>query len=512
MAPTDELPGQLPRTALFTCGVPYQFTIAGRGDTVLFLRGRTGDDRAACLWALDVATGAERLLAQAANLLGGGDQPLGAGSSATGISSYAASADGALAAFAVSGRLWVAHVGDGRVEQLPAASPVSDPRPDPTGRHIAYVCDGALRVIGVGGGSDRLIAAPDGPEVTFGVADFAGESALDGADGFWWSPDGERLLVKRVDTSRVELWHVADPADPARAPRGRRYPAAGTANAEVSLWIADLGGALTEVDSDRDAFEYVLRGGWSAQGPYVAVKSRDQRTARLLRVDPRTGATSTLGELTDTRWVQPIPGLPAVTDSGSVLWHVDDGETRRLTVDAVPVTPPGLQLRALLGIEGDTVFLAATREPTERHLHTYRPGEGVRQLTTEPGVHAGERRAGTFVHVARGPEFFGSRTVVRRSGAPAVPVASFGATPALDLHVTRLVLGPRRLRAALYLPSWYQPRDGVDGRGGGRLPVLMDPYGGAGVQRVTADQGPHHLISQWFAEHGFAVLVVDSSG
>jgi dipeptidyl-peptidase-4 len=53
------------------------------------------------------------------------------------------------------------------------------------------------------------------------------------------------------------------------------------------------------------------------------------------------------------------------------------------------------------------------------------------------------------------------------------------------------------------LPSWYEP--------GTRLPVLMDPYGGPHAQRVVAARGAH-LTSQWFAEQGFAVVVVDGRG
>jgi dipeptidyl-peptidase-4 len=75
----------------------------------------------------------------------------------------------------------------------------------------------------------------------------------------------------------------------------------------------------------------------------------------------------------------------------------------------------------------------------------------------------------------------------------------------LELRATRLVLGPRDLRAVLYLPSWHR-------LGQGRLPVLADPYGGAGRQQVTAELDFRCLISQWFAEQGFAVLAADGSG
>jgi dipeptidyl-peptidase 4 len=48
---------------------------------------------------------------------------------------------------------------DGPVRSLPAKRPVADPRPDPAGLRIAYVCDGALRVIEADGTDDRAIAA-----------------------------------------------------------------------------------------------------------------------------------------------------------------------------------------------------------------------------------------------------------------------------------------------------------------------------------------------------------------
>ena len=41
--------------------------------------------------------------------------------------------------------------------------------------------------------------------------------------------------------------------------------------------------------------------------------------------------------------------------------------------------------------------------------------------------------------------------------------------------------------------------------------MLIDPYGGPHGARVLRRAGPF-LTSQWFADHGFAVLVVDGRG
>ena len=41
--------------------------------------------------------------------------------------------------------------------------------------------------------------------------------------------------------------------------------------------------------------------------------------------------------------------------------------------------------------------------------------------------------------------------------------------------------------------------------------MLLDPYGGPGAQRVLAYRGAF-AVSQWFADQGFAVLVIDGRG
>lgn len=472
----DSLPEQLVRTRRFSNGVPERFTLTPDGRTVLFLRSRAGDQPALCLWALDLDTRSERLLAA------GG---------ATGIEAYATDRAVDLVAVQLAGDLWTVAVGRGTPRRLPTRRPVSDPRPDPTGRRIAYVSQGALRVIGADGTGDRPLAEPSAPDVEFGAAEHTAATSLDGPRGHWWAPDGERLLIARTDSTAVPHW-------PDDRPPGLRLAAAGAENPDVTLWIADLDGALTQVEWDRTAFEYVVGAGWDSHGPFALVQSRDQRTVRLLAVDPADGATDLLDEQCDAHWVHLVPGLPARTGSGALLSHTDLRGTRHLTLDGAPVTPPGLQLRAVLGVEGEDVLFTASDEPTETHLWSYMRPDGPRRLSSGAGVYSGVRRGGTLVRV-------GGRAEVLRDGEQAVPVASYAERPVLDVHAIPLVLGPRELRARLHLPSWHR-------LGEGRLPVLLDPYGGAGAQRVTAESHWKNLVSQWFAEHGFAVLVADGRG
>jgi Prolyl oligopeptidase family len=43
----------------------------------------------------------------------------------------------------------------------------------------------------------------------------------------------------------------------------------------------------------------------------------------------------------------------------------------------------------LHGVDGDDVLFTASAEPAETHLWLYRPADGLKRLTGEPGVHSG---------------------------------------------------------------------------------------------------------------------------
>ncbi|MFB7476121.1 prolyl oligopeptidase family serine peptidase [Kitasatospora sp. NPDC056184] len=514
--PTDSLPRQLARTRRRTLGAPAQPVIGADGRTVLFLRSRAGDDPVTCLWALDTDSGEERLLADPAAL--GADRSEAelpeaerirrerARVHARGVTAYATDAAGRLAAFALGGELWLADTATGEVRRVPTTAEVYDPRPDPAGRWIAYVGGGALRVVRADGGEDRALAEPEHAEVRYGVPDHVAAESMHRTRAHWWSPDGTRLLAARVDERPLSRLHLADPADPARPPRVIRYPLAGTDNAEVTLWLLGLDGGRTEVRWDRAGYEYLTAAGWDGHGPYAAVQSRDQRTVLTLAVDPADGATRVLAERRDEHWVELVPGLPVRTAAGALVDAADQGGTRHLTVDGEPVTPPGLQLRSVLGTDGERVLFTASDEPTETHVWSWEQASGAVRLSDEPGVHTGAQRDGTLVHTAHTPGAPTGRTTVHRDGGhPARTLASHAETPVLTARPEPLRLGPRELRATLFLPAGHRPGDGP-------LPVLVDPYGGPALQKVTA--APHwwDLTSQWFADQGFAVLAVDGRG
>ena len=114
---------------------------------------------------------------------------------------------------------------------------------------------------------------------------------------------------------------------------------------------------------------------------------------------------------------------------------------------------------------------------------------------------------------------------VYRDAQPVATLASLAERPALPApHPDLFGAGAREIRTAVLFPSWHQPGQRQPGRhqpgqrqpgqrqsGRGRLPVLLDPYGGPHAQRVLKTRSAY-LTSQWFAEQGFAVVIADGRG
>jgi len=506
-------PRQSARTRRFTLGAPRGFIVSADGSRVVFLRSQHGTDPVTCLWTLDVgdgSTGEERLVVDPRTLDLPGEEDLPAEEKARrerareqagGITAYATDAEQTMAAFALSGRLFVTDL-KGDVRALDAATPVFGPRPDPTGRHVAYVSGRALRVIEVASGADRALAEPEDEQVSYGLAEFVAAEEMQRMRGFWWAPDGAAVLAARVDESPVQRWHIADPANPGRQPAEVAYPAAGTPNADVSLVILRLDGGRGPVEWDRETYPYLVDAGWGADGMLLVVQTRDQKVMRVLSADPATGRTTLVREDTDPVWLDIVPGVPAHTASGDLVWVAEDDTARRLLVGDEPVTPGGLQVRSVLDVDGDTVLFSASDEPTEIHVWLY-DGNGLTRLSDGSGVFGGRRRGGTTVITGGRLDRFGNQTTVMRAGRPLGEIASHAEIPAVDVNVNLIRAGEREIRTAVLLPAGYT--------GDEPLPVLMDPYGGPHAQRVLATRRAF-AESQWLADQGFAVVVADGRG
>ena len=505
---TDSYPRQAARTRNFNLGLPRAFVIADDGSRVAFLRSRAGDDPVAGLWVFDVEEGVEREVfhpASAEEHLTQEeiDRRERAGEKQSGVTAFTADSDLRSAVFVSGDGLTLVDLATGAARPLDTSGRPFDPRLDARGRRVAYETGGSLRVLDLVSEDDVLLANEEDPDVRWGVAEFIAAEEMERLRGHWWSPDGERLIACRVDDRPVQVWHIASPIDPAAAPRPVRYPQAGTPNAIVTLHVLGIEGSRVDVTWDREAFEYVVAVSWTEEGPPLAlVQSRNQRDVQVLAIDPDTGVTEVVRRERDDLWTHITTGVPAWLAGGRLLTVGHRDDTRSLLIDGEPASTTGVQVASVLDA-GSTVWFCATREPTELHVWRLDEHEGPVQMSEGEGQHTAVIGGDLAVMVSETVDEPLPTARLIRDGEELHVFDRAAEVPVIVAHPTYVSVGARELRTAMFTPSGREP--------GEQLPVLLDPYGGPHWGRVVRAQRPL-LESQWFADQGFVVLVIDGRG
>lgn len=513
----------------FTTGAPRTFKVGGDGAEVLFLRSKAEMDPVLCLWSMDIASGDERLVVDPASLsMAPGEVPPDelarrerARESANGIVSYSLSDDSSQVCFALDGSLLVANIGTGDVSMPQTQGSVFDPRFSPDGSVVSYLSDQTLRAVELVNDHDRLVAGSDltSPDsdleistnranIRWGAAEFVAAEEMGRSRGYWWAPDSQSLIVARVDESPVDSWWISDPAHPHTGANEIRYPAAGTNNADVQLWhiqAADEDAEPVRVHWDDDgAYEYLADVLWSdsepLSSPLVVRQTRDQRKTSIATIDLDSGCVTDCHIISNDVWVELIPGSPAIHELGLItIEDLNETDQRALCLDGQVLTDSSLQVRAVIGTEANVVTFTASPQSTEVHIYQLDLNTGEQsKLTDEPGVHGGSLSGGKLIVSSSVPGSPGTTTSIDGR-----PIASLATTPPMDAAPSFFTFGERKLATAVFLPSNHD--------GQTPLPVLLDPYGGPHAQRVLKTHNPH-LVSRWFAEQGFAVIVTDGRG
>ncbi|MGI9645378.1 MAG: prolyl oligopeptidase family serine peptidase, partial [Ilumatobacteraceae bacterium] len=398
----------------------------------------------------------------------------------------------------LAGQLFVAGLLSGHARPLAVAGPVFDPRPDPPAQRVAYVSGRQLCLAELDGTS-RVLVGDDDEQVSWATADFLAAEEMQRFRGYWWNPTGTAIAACRVDTSPVSEWVIADPASPDDAARTIRYPAAGRPNPVVTLHLLGLGGSNVAVEWDREFFPYLVEVDWSERGLLMLVQARDQQGTMVLRVDERNGETEVIGHDYDDAWVDIVPGTPRLTGDGALVTCADRDGARRLLLDGEPVTPPDLVVRSVIAVAEQGITFQANPLDDATVLQVWRrtPDGELHALTDAPGTHNAIVGGPTTVLRSTSLDTPGITTTVDDA-----TIASHAETPLVRPNVELLRAGEHELATAVLLPHDHD---------GGKLPVLLDPYGGPHALRVTQAYNSF-TTSQWFADQGFAVVVADGRG
>jgi len=532
--------GDLPLERVFSSPslsgpTPRQAKLSPDGRFVTLLKNRAEDKERYDLWAIDTATGAERMLVDSQKIGSGGaiseeekmrrERARIAGTK--GITDYGWAPDSRSILVPIDGDLYLATL-DGNVRRLTSTAATEiDPKVSETGRYLSFLRDQNLFVMDAATGTEHALTSDGGGTLSWGAAEFVAQEELSRDTGYWWSPGDRYLAVARVDESPVAVVKRAAIGASGTQLIEQRYPAAGTKNAIVDLYVMTPDGqSRVKADLGTDPDYYLARVDWAKDGKSLFVQrlSRDQKRLDMLRVDPSTGKSTILFSESSPTWVNLTENFRPLKD-GSLLWSSERSGYSHLyrwkSGKWTQLTRGNWAVDKVAGVDEASrrVYFTGTAEtPIEQQLYWVNLDRGAAPArVTETGWYnnATMDKGATHALVTRSNTGQPSQTYLADASGKRlawVEQNALNAThpygPYLDSHVKPTfgtITGPEgsSLHYRMLSPQ-RQP--------GKRYPVYLYVYGGPHGQQVTDAWYGALPLHEALVDQGWIVFTIDNRG
>jgi dipeptidyl-peptidase-4 len=520
---------------------PRLLKLSPDGTLATLLKNRADDRDRYDLWAIDTTTGTARMLVDS--------EKVGSGAALSeeekmrrerlrigglkGITAYDWAPDGKSLLVPLDGDLYLAAL-DGTVRRLTNTPETEiEAKVSESGRYVSFVRNQNLYVIDLTTGQEHALTQDGKGALSWGTAEFVAQEELNRFAGSWWGPGDARVAVQRTDESGVKVVHRASIGADGTKVFDQRYPAAGTPNAVVQLWLMNAdGSARVQADLGRDPNIYLARVNWARDGKalYVQRLSRDQKKLDMLKVDAATGTSTVLFSETSKAWINLNDDFRVLAD-GSLIWSSERTGTKHLyrwvagkwialTHGAWTLETDGQSFNAgLIGVDqaNHRLFFTANKDDVlESQVYAIdylKPGE-PRRLT--------ERGYWNDAQMDR----TGQRLIVRRS-SPSQPPQYYMADAAgrrlTWISENALVEGhPYAPYLASHRETVFGTIKAADGsilhwkmikpamEPGKKYPVFMEHYGGPHSQ--TVQRAWANPMGQYLASQGWIFFEIDNRG
>jgi len=515
--------------------VPRGVKLSPDGRWLTVLKNRADDRERYDLWGFDRQSGQWRMLVDSKALSSGKElseaekmqrerQRIG---DLKGVVTYEWNADSGSVLVPLDGELFRVTL-DGASQKLGGGGGEAlNPKLSPKGSYVSFVRGQRLWAGKVGGEAASVSPEEKADTVHWGEAEFVAQEEMARITGYWWAPDDGHIAVERFDDAPVGIVTRAAIGAEGTKTFEQRYPVAGSANADVRLFVMKPdGSARVEVDLGAERDIYLARVDWAADGKalYVQRENRAQTQLDMLLVDPMTGKSRVLfsENAVPKSWINLSDNYRFLKDGSMIWWserdgfghlyHFKNGQWRQLTRGQWVVT-------GLAGIDekAGRVYFTATRDDVlAQQVYALDLTRPVRiERLTELG----------YSHSA-GMDKAGQTLLITRS-SPSQPPQVYIA----DGKGKRLAwVEENKLDAAHpyvpYLASHRAPTFGTikaaDGTDlhwkmitpvmepGKRYPVFFEHYGGPHSQQVTRSWGGG--LEQAIVARGFIYFKLDNRG
>jgi dipeptidyl-peptidase-4 len=514
---------------------PRELRLSPDGQLLTMLRSRPDDLNRYDLWAVDTATGQERMLVDSKKVGSGRElseaekmqrerQRIGGD---TGIVAYDWAQDGQHVLVPLDGDLYLAGRGGevGRLTDTPGDE--LNAVVSPSGRYVSFVRDGDFFVETLAGKQERKLTQNASATVSWGTAEFVAQEEMARFTGYWWSPDDRYVAVQRTDVSPVGIVSRAAIGADGTKVYDQRYPAAGTPNARVDLFVMKPdGSSQVKIDLGNDPDIYLARVYWAADGAslYVERENRAQTRLDVLRADPATGRSSLLfsEKAGPKSWLNLSDNFHAMKDGSLIWWSERSGHGHLYRFAGgkwTQLTSGPWEVKDLVGVDeakGCLFFTANRSTPLEEQLFSVdiaHPGQ-LTQLS-ENGWDNGAKmdEKATRVIISRSNSAHPPQIYLADAGGKRlrwIEQNDIGADhPYAPYAAAMRPVTFGTIKAADGTPLYYKMITPplVPGR---KYPVFMEHYSGPGAQEVTNSW--LGALPQFWVQQGYIYFEIDNRG
>ncbi|MBA4050600.1 MAG: S9 family peptidase, partial [Erythrobacter sp.] len=531
---------------------PRQVKLSPDGRFLTLLRNRADDRDRYDLWGYDIETREWRMLVDSERLGSGRElsedekmqRERARVGSLKGIISYQWASDGAGVLVPLDGDLFLAKL-DGTVTRLTDTEGTElNPQLSSKGGFVSFVRNRRLWVGPVGSEAQPITPEGEADTIRWGEAEFVAQEEMARLQGYWWSPDDKRIVVQRTDEASVGVVTRAAIGAKGTKVYDQRYPAAGTDNAVVELFVMNPDGSgSVKIDLGLNIDIYVARVDWAPDGSAIYVQRQDRAQTKIdvLKVDPATGRSIIWFAEAAARpdyWVNLSDNYRFLKD-GSLLWWSErngfghfyrydpngknkgrDGEDL-IIFDAgtwTQLTRGDSPTTSLVGVDeaaGTFTYQATTEVLTQQIYRARLDGTGEPELLSDPAFtnSASMDSAGRLLYVSRSganqpPQSYlatpdGSQVawIEENRVEGEHPYAPFLASHVVPEYGTIAAEDGTPLHWMMLKPK-MEP--------GKRYPVFFQHYGGPGPQTVTKAWGG--ALAQAVVDKGYIFFQLDNRG
>jgi dipeptidyl-peptidase 4 len=512
---------------------PRAVKLSPDGALLTSLRPRADDRERFDLWAMDTATGQWRMLVDSLKL--GSNAALSEAEKmqrerariggTKGIIAYEWAPDSKSILVPLDGDIFVADLA-GKISRLTNTEAGElDARVSPLGGYVSFIRDQNLIIYDRATGKERALTSDGGGTLSWGVAEFVAQEEMDRTRGAWWSPDDRAIAVARVEEKNVAIVSRASIGAEGTSVYDQRYPAAGTPNAAVDLYImaADRS-TKVKVDLGANPDYYLARVDWVPDGKSLLVQreTRDQKRLDVLTVDAATGASSVLFSETSKTWINLHDNLRILKDR-SVLWSSErDGFSHLYRFKGkkwTQLTKGDWMVRDIVGVDENKglVYFTGNRDATiEQHMYSAPlAGGAARQITSNGWWHnATMDKGATRAIISRSNSGQPLQVYLANAKGERISwveenavVGAHAYSPYLTAHV-RPVFGTIKAADGTILHTKMLTPTLSAGK---TYPVLVQVYNGPGAGRQVTNQW-EGALHQYLAQQGWIIFSVDGRG